>query len=41
MNRDLGVRTYENSALVLIDRKKEEFETIRSETSAELASEHA
>jgi nicotinamidase-related amidase len=37
MIRDLGVWTYENSALVLIDYQKEMFETIRSETSAELA----
>jgi len=37
MNRDLGIWTYENSALVLIDYQKEMFETIRSETSAELA----
>src|SRR5258705_7619454 len=37
MNRDLGVWTSENSALVLIDYQKEMFETIRSETSAELA----
>ena len=37
MARDLGVWTYENSALVLIDYQKEMFETIRSETSAELA----
>ena len=37
MNRDLGVWTYENSALVLIDYQKEMFETIRSETSADLA----
>jgi nicotinamidase-related amidase len=37
MNRDLGVWTYENSALVLIDYQKEMFETIRSETSAQLA----
>src|SRR5580704_5999550 len=37
MNRDLGVWTYENSALVLIDYQKEMFEVIRSETSAELA----
>ena len=36
MNRDLGVWTYENSALVLIDYQNEMFETIRSETSAEL-----
>src|SRR6201988_666335 len=37
MNRDLGVGTYQNSALVLIDYQNEMFETIRSETSAELA----
>ena len=37
MTRDLGVWTSENSALVLIDYQKEMFETIRSETSAELA----
>jgi len=37
MIRDLGVWTHENSALVLIDYQKEMFETIRSETSAELA----
>jgi nicotinamidase-related amidase len=37
MNRDLGVWTHENSALVLIDYQKEMFETIRSETSADLA----
>jgi nicotinamidase-related amidase len=37
MNRDLGVWTDENSALVLIDYQNEMFETIRSETSAELA----
>jgi nicotinamidase-related amidase len=40
MNRDLGVWTYENSALVLIDYQNEMFETIRSETSAELADLH-
>jgi nicotinamidase-related amidase len=40
MTRDLGVWTYENSALVLIDYQKEMFETIRSETSAELADLH-
>jgi len=37
MHSDLGVWTYENSALVLIDYQNEMFETIRSETSAELA----
>ena len=36
MTKDLGVWTYENSALVLIDYQKEMFETIRSETTAEL-----
>jgi nicotinamidase-related amidase len=38
--RDLGVWTYENSVLVLIDYQKEMFETIRSETSADLAELH-
>jgi nicotinamidase-related amidase len=37
MNWDLGVWTYENSALVLIDYQNEMFATIRPETSAELA----
>jgi nicotinamidase-related amidase len=37
MTRDLGVWTYENSALVLIDYQNEMFETIRSETRADLA----
>jgi len=36
MNRDLGVWMPENSVLVLIDYQNEMFETIRSETSAEL-----
>jgi nicotinamidase-related amidase len=36
MNRDLGVWTYEDCALVLIDYQKEMFEVIRSETSADL-----
>jgi nicotinamidase-related amidase len=36
MNRDLGVWTSENSALVLIDYQKEMFEVIRSETNADL-----
>src|SRR5467141_3140452 len=40
MNSDLGVWTFENSALVLIDYQKEMFETIRSETSANLAELH-
>ena len=38
--RGLGVWTYENSALVLIDYQKEMFETIRSETSSKLADLH-
>lgn len=36
MNRDLGVWTHEDCALVLIDYQKEMFEVIRSETDAEL-----
>src|SRR6476660_4302328 len=36
MNEDLGVWTYEDCALVLIDYQKEMFEVIRSETDAEL-----
>jgi nicotinamidase-related amidase len=36
MNRDLGVWTYEDSALVLIDYQNEMFEVIRSETSRDL-----
>ena len=36
MNRDLGVWTYEDCALVLIDYQKEMFEVIRSETNADL-----
>lgn len=36
MNSDLGVWTYEDCALVLIDYQKEIFDTIRSETNAEL-----
>jgi nicotinamidase-related amidase len=36
MNRDLGVWTYEDCALVLIDYQNEMFEVIRSETDAEL-----
>jgi nicotinamidase-related amidase len=37
MNRELGVWTHEDCALVLIDYQKEMFETIRSETRADLA----
>jgi len=37
MTKDLGVWTHENCALVLIDYQKEMFETIRSETGADLA----
>ena len=36
MNRHLGIWTYEDCALVLIDYQKEMFETIRSETKADL-----
>src|SRR3954462_8632191 len=36
MNRDLGVWTYEDTALVLIDYQNEMFEVIRSETSRDL-----
>src|SRR4051794_20559925 len=36
MNSDLGVWTYEDSALVLIDYQNEMFEVIRSETSRDL-----
>src|SRR6202008_4503928 len=36
MNKDLGVWTYRDCALVLIDYQKEMFEVIRSETSADL-----
>ena len=37
MNKELGVWTYKDCALVLIDYQKEMFQTIRSETSAALA----
>jgi len=40
MNNELGVWTYEDCALVLIDYQKEIFETIRSETKADLAELH-
>jgi len=36
MNSELGVWTYQDCALVLIDYQKEMFETIRSETKADL-----
>jgi nicotinamidase-related amidase len=36
MNKELGVWTYEDCALVLIDYQKEMFEVIRSETDAGL-----
>ena len=36
MNRDLGVWTSDDCALVLIDYQTEMFEVIRSETSADL-----
>ena len=37
MKKDLGVWTHEDCALLLIDYQNEMFETIRSETSADLA----
>jgi nicotinamidase-related amidase len=40
MNRELGVWTYEDCALVLIDYQKEMFEVIRSETDADLVELH-
>jgi hypothetical protein len=36
MNRDLGVWTYKDCALVLIDCREEMFAAIRSETPADL-----
>src|SRR6476620_10277232 len=36
MNRDLGVWTHDDCALVLIDYQREMFEVIRSETDADL-----
>jgi nicotinamidase-related amidase len=40
MNKELGVWTYEDCALVLIDYQKEMFEVIRSETGADLVELH-
>jgi nicotinamidase-related amidase len=40
MNKDLGVWTHEDCALVLIDYQKEMFEVIRSETDASLVELH-
>ena len=40
MNKELGVWTYEDCALVLIDYQKEMFEVIRSETDADLVELH-
>src|SRR4051812_10348800 len=40
MKSDLGVWTYEDCALLLIDYQKEMFEVIRSETSAEVVDMH-
>jgi nicotinamidase-related amidase len=40
MNRDLGVWTSDDCALVLIDYQNEMFEVIRSETSADLGEMH-
>src|ERR1700675_4001053 len=36
MNKELGIWTYEDCALVLIDYQNEMFEVIRSETDADL-----
>jgi nicotinamidase-related amidase len=41
MNKDLGVWTYEDCALLLIDYQNEMFEVIRSETDASLVELHA
>jgi nicotinamidase-related amidase len=41
MNSDLGVWTYEDCALVLVDYQQEMFEVIRSETDAKLVELHA
>lgn len=38
--KDLGVWTYDECALVLVDFQKEMFETIHSETSADLIELH-
>src|ERR1700722_2932410 len=40
MNKDLGVWTYEDCALVLIDYQNEMFEVIRSETDRDLVELH-
>ena len=40
MSKELGVWTYEDCALVLIDYQKEMFEVIRSETDADLVELH-
>jgi nicotinamidase-related amidase len=40
MNKELGVWTYEDCALLLIDYQNEMFEVIRSETSADLVELH-
>src|SRR3954470_6023742 len=40
MSKELGVWTYENCALVLIDYQNEMFEVIRSETNADLVELH-
>jgi nicotinamidase-related amidase len=41
VNRDLGVCTNEDTALVLIDYQKEQLESIRSEVGPELIELHA
>ena len=40
MNKELGVWTYDDCALVLIDYQNEMFEVIRSETRADLVELH-
>src|ERR1700722_6099128 len=40
MNKDLGVWTYEDCALVLIDYQNEMFEVIRSETNRDMVELH-
>lgn len=41
MNRDLGVWTYEDCALLLVDYQNEMFEVIRSETDRDMVELHA
>src|SRR6476619_4552391 len=41
MDKELGIWTYEDCALVLIDYQNEMFEVIRSETNADMVELHA